>query len=59
MPKQILGQTDLSVTTRYAHLSLDALRDASDSASLLIEAARRPRQATGVRSVQSSEAPVC
>ena len=57
--QQILGHSDPSVTTRYAHLSLDALRDASDSASVLIEAARKPRQATGVRSVQSSEAPVC
>ena len=57
--QQILGHSDPSVTTRYAHLSLDALRDASDSASVLIEAARKPRQATGVRLVQSSEAPVC
>jgi len=54
-----LGHSDPSVTTWYAHLSLDALRDASDSASVLIEAARKPRQATGVRSVQSSEELVC
>ena len=57
--QQILGHSDPSVTTRYAHLSLDALRDASDSAPLLIEAARRPRQAIGVRLVQSPKELVC
>ena len=57
--QQILGHSDPSVTTRYAHLSLDALRDASDSASLLIEAARRPRQASGVRLVRFPKELVC
>jgi integrase len=43
--QQILGHSDPSVTVRYAHLSLDSLRDAANSASSLIEAARGQRVA--------------
>jgi hypothetical protein len=57
--QQILRHSDPSVTTRYAHLSLDALREASNTAYLLIEAALKPRKMSGVRLVQSPDAPVC
>ena len=39
--QQILGHSDPSVTVRYAHLSLDSLRDAAASAANMIEGARR------------------
>ena len=38
---------DPSITIRYVQLALDALRDASGSIPLLIEAARNSRQAEG------------
>lgn len=43
--QQILGHSDPSVTVRYAHLSLNSLKDAANSASHLIEGARRVTQA--------------
>ena len=39
--QQILGHSDPSVTVRYAHLSLESLRDAAASAANMIEGARR------------------
>lgn len=39
--QQILGHSDPSVTVRYAHLSLNSLKEAANSASNLIEGARR------------------
>jgi integrase len=48
--QQILGHSDPSVTVRYAHLSLTSLKEAANSASNLIEGARR-----AVSSAQSSD----
>jgi len=39
--QQVLGHSDPSVTTRYAHLSSKSLQDAANSASLVIQAARK------------------
>ncbi len=64
--QQILGHSDPSVTTRYAHLSRKSLQDAANSASIVIRAASTvpvpaatggEPDAPGVQPAQTPEVP--
>lgn len=45
--QQVLGHSDPSVTTRYAHLSSKSLQDAANSASVIIKASMKGPEAQG------------
>lgn len=45
--QQVLGHSDPSVTTRYAHLSSKSLQDAANSASVIIKASMKVTDAEG------------
>lgn len=45
--QQVLGHSDPSVTTRYAHLSSKSLQDAANSASVIIKASMKVPEAEG------------